>query len=295
MVSILISSRNNPSKLANLLASIREQDCQPREVILIDDGSEPPYAQQEVNIQIRHSNCHGYVRSRNELAQQATGEYLLFLDDDVVFPDARFISRAVNQLVRHPDCSVLALGEVIPPDNENVLQPNSAKTLTYCSRYFGWAYLFRTATWRQSGGLCEIFDYGFEETEHSLRLLDQGFRILYDPSLKVIHHSASLRKNRVERTNQNLKNMLVTMLLRHHWSTMPRVTASVVGESIRQNELQGLNRKDTISWLVWILVSLIALLPRVLRSRKPVRRSTFRLASMLDHPPFFGPPNWPNG
>ncbi len=292
-ISILITSKDNSKKLNNLLASIKAQTLKCIETILIDDGSTPPYQNIEVSKIIRNETSIGCIKSRNKLGKIGLGDYFFFVDDDVVLPDESFLERSIKLLEDHPDCGVLAFGQSIPGIGENCLQPNTSTNLCYCATYFGWTHCFRADVWRSSGGLCELFDYGYEETEHSLRLLDNGIKILYDPKLKVIHDSYSKSKKLDLRRNQNLRNNLLADLLRHHLSTLPRVIWHGFKRIYLENRRSGVGVWKSLGWCFWAGADSFSKIMKILRLRKPVNRNTIKKAYLLTEPPFFHPPQFP--
>lgn len=94
--SIIIPAYNAEAYLSRCLDSILSQSCTDYEVIVINDGSTDGTAvllEQEVathnNLHvITQSNC-GMATARNRGLQEATGEYILFVDsDDRLCPDA---------------------------------------------------------------------------------------------------------------------------------------------------------------------------------------------------------------
>ncbi|MFQ5676092.1 MAG: PAS domain S-box protein [bacterium] len=93
------------------IASIRSQHGPPAEVILVDDGSA-----EEVTRQLRtklrpHSDVRlirtrapvGACAARNLGAREATGEWLVFLDDDVVFADRHGLAAMKSVATVHPE------------------------------------------------------------------------------------------------------------------------------------------------------------------------------------------------
>nr|WP_255678988.1 glycosyltransferase [Mucilaginibacter sp. UR6-1] len=94
MVSILIPARNEQQNIDNLLRSITEQDYRDYEVIVLDDGS----TDETYNICARYAAAHtnfkvikgktlpdgwlGKNYACYQLAQQAKGKYLMFVDAD---------------------------------------------------------------------------------------------------------------------------------------------------------------------------------------------------------------------
>ena len=262
-------------------------------IVLVDDGSMPPHKGFAVDKLVRHENSLGYVKSRNELARLAHGRYLLFVDDDVVFPTQDFVAKSLKVIESHPDCGVMAFGQMIPGLGDNCLQPSPATHCCYVSTYFGWTHLFRAEAWHKSGGVCELFDYGYEETEHSIRLLDSGVRILYDPDLKVIHNCASASKVPDLRRNQIQRNAFLAGFMLSRWITLHRTILSSLSCIYRGNRSAGMSRMRSISWCVWAVAGVVSKLTALWRLHKPVSHETFRLASRLNQAPFHAPPNYP--
>jgi GT2 family glycosyltransferase len=292
-VSVLVTSKNNPDKLEKLLESVRSQTCSSMEIILVDDGSSPPHQGFCVDRLIRHESSVGYIRSRNELARLARGRYLLFVDDDVVLPGSEFIANSIKIFESNSDCGVMAFGQVIPELGDRCLQPSFSTQRCYVSTYFGWTHLFRAEVWRNSGGVCELFDYGYEETEHSIRLLDSGIRIMYDPSLKVIHNCVSASKSPHLRRNQIHRNAFFAGIMLSRWVTLHRTILSSMLCIYRENRAAGMSRLQSLSWCFWAVGGVFSRLKGLVRLHKPVSHETFRLSSRLNKAPFHAPPNYP--
>jgi glycosyltransferase involved in cell wall biosynthesis len=90
-ISVIIPTRDRPLKIAETLESFREQTIEDYEVLVVDDGSEPPivfdHARHPRCILIRHPGA-GRSAARNAGAAAATAPVLVFLDDDIsVEPD----------------------------------------------------------------------------------------------------------------------------------------------------------------------------------------------------------------
>ena len=84
LFSILIPVRNDPTNLACCLESLRTQDLRDCEILIADDGSQPPIARENLpalgpRLQLLRLPGHGPASARNRLANQATGDYLFFL------------------------------------------------------------------------------------------------------------------------------------------------------------------------------------------------------------------------
>lgn len=95
-ISLIIISYNRPADLLELLQSLQQQADQSglREVLILNNASTVSYSSIETFIQanpaipiryiVSEENL-GVSRGRNRLMQEAAGEWLLVLDDDIVF------------------------------------------------------------------------------------------------------------------------------------------------------------------------------------------------------------------
>src|SRR6516225_4946999 len=86
-VSVVVASRDRPELLRRMLATLLPQlqaldgDF---EVIVVDDGSSPPYpAELALAARIVRGAGRGPARARNLGAREARGEIVAFTDDDV--------------------------------------------------------------------------------------------------------------------------------------------------------------------------------------------------------------------
>ena len=92
-ISIIIPAYNAEETLLATLQSCLHQTLEPREIIVIDNGSHDATAKIAASfgskIQYLFMNNEGVSRARNIGAERATGEWLLFLDaDDQLLPHA---------------------------------------------------------------------------------------------------------------------------------------------------------------------------------------------------------------
>jgi hypothetical protein len=55
--------------------------------------------------------------------------------------------------------------------------------------FLGGACAIRRSAYTEAGGLPDLFFYGHEETDLAWRLMDRGYRLEYDGTAKMCHHS----------------------------------------------------------------------------------------------------------
>lgn len=104
--SVIIPSRNRPNLLRYAIESVLRQTHGDFEVIVVNDGSEGEHAQTYSDMAIawpgkvrfinleNAPNGHGPSYSINRGVEQATGEYVCFLDDDDTWTDPEHLARA---------------------------------------------------------------------------------------------------------------------------------------------------------------------------------------------------------
>ena len=114
LVSVIIPTHNRPYYLEQAVGSVLTQTHRAIEVIIVDDGSDKPHAEaiQRIadlgpNIGLhRHGTPKGPGPARNLGLDKATGEFVLFLDDDdLLYPG--MVADGLIQFQRHPDSDVV--------------------------------------------------------------------------------------------------------------------------------------------------------------------------------------------
>ncbi len=114
-VSIIIPTYNRHEILFRSLAGLKQQTYPPRqfEVIVVDDGSRESVCEALSPDEypftlrcIRQAN-QGATVARNHGAEQSVGEYLVFMDDDIVL-QSNALQTLIEELRRRPKTIVLA-------------------------------------------------------------------------------------------------------------------------------------------------------------------------------------------
>ena len=125
--TVVIPTHNRHDLLTNAVQSVFSQTCLPAELIVVDDGSDPPVGEQifdsapnEVTCQmLRNDFPRGAAAARNRGVSGASGSWIAFLDDDdVLLPDKlKCVSQAV---ARNPQAKVLYHPAIISMVRENI-------------------------------------------------------------------------------------------------------------------------------------------------------------------------------
>lgn len=116
LVSVVIPAHNRPALLVEALRSVAAQSYSDFEVVVIDDGSEPPISQTALTdvlgsrvVLHRHDSPQGVPKAKNAGVGAARGEVILLLDDDdLLVPDA--LESIYQAFSSYPNIDCLFLG-----------------------------------------------------------------------------------------------------------------------------------------------------------------------------------------
>jgi glycosyltransferase involved in cell wall biosynthesis len=199
-VSVCITHFRRPQKLRLALASLKAQSYQNFEVLVIDDGSPEPEVQRElakISAEIEPLGWRLLVQpnrylgaARNYGASQATGDYLLFMDDDnVAKPDE--ISTLVAVALRTGSDLVTCFFDAFESEQtvtENQPPPlrltpfGSDSTLGILSNCFGDANaLYARPLFERLGGFTEDYGITHEDWEFFCRAALEGAKLVCVP------------------------------------------------------------------------------------------------------------------
>lgn len=202
--SLVVSTLGRCETILALLASLQAQSFQDFEVIIIDqnddDRLEAALADSRSSLNLRHIRTpgeRGLSRGRNRGWRAATGDLVLFPDDDCWYP-ADFLSRIAASMAS-PDIDVLA-GRAADEDGRSIngRYATTRQEITRANIWttqIEWVVTFRRAVLEQVGGYDEDIGVGASSAWQSgegqdimLRVLAAGFRCVFDPSI-VGHHA----------------------------------------------------------------------------------------------------------
>ena len=194
LVSVVILTMGDRSEeLSTAVESVRSQTGVDSEVIVVINGGKPDNRIADVLVQPTKNL--GIPGGRNAGASVATGEYILFLDDDAALANDDVLVNAVKQMEVNNKIAVLALqifdqdGKVNRRHHPRLLL--RSETPGYVTSFPGGASFIRKTAFIETGGFCHEYFYGLEETDLAWRLYNFGWRIKYCPDLKVYHPRTS--------------------------------------------------------------------------------------------------------
>ena len=223
LLSVIIPFYNLADYVAETVISIINSDYQPREIILVNDGSHEAQSITRLNqlaslgfaeLQIIHTQNKGLATARNVGAMAARGEFLAFVDaDDLVERD--FFSRAIALLNQYQNIGfvyswVRHFGEVTG------IWPTWNAEFPY---FLGHNMLAPLAVVRRAAYLAvgqnkASFAYNFEDYDSWLSLLEAGYVgvSLPQPLVRYRVRAGSMYQS----TNPHQLAYLHDLLTQHH-------------------------------------------------------------------------------
>ncbi|MEO6727116.1 MAG: glycosyltransferase, partial [Blastocatellia bacterium] len=221
-VSIIIPSKDAPEYLEKCLMTIFERSSYGNyEVVLVDNDTSDARALAVMKrFPIRRVEFPGkfnYSRANNAGVRHASGEYLLFLNNDteVVAPDwiehlvyygAQADVGAVGALLLYPDRTVQHAGVILGPRGtaDHVLRGAREGMDGYggsllCAHEVSAAtaacLLMKRADFDALGGFSEHYFTHYQDIDLCLRVRQMGKRIIYAPRAELIHYESKTRKD----------------------------------------------------------------------------------------------------
>lgn len=210
--SIVIPTYNRPERLLQCLQSITRLDFPTDlfEVVVVDDGSEPSLDSVvtlfEANLPlrfIRQSNA-GPAHARNTGAAAASGEYLVFTDDDCQL-DSNWLAALSEAIVSTPNA--LIGGHTVNSLSTNLYSAASQILIDYLYYYFNQVrgeitffasnnFAVPRSLFHEAGGFDTSFPLAAgEDREFCDRWLQRGFSMAYCSEMIVYHaHYLSFRR-----------------------------------------------------------------------------------------------------
>ena len=226
LVSIIIPTRDLASTLDVCLKSIFSRTTYPNyEVIVIDNGSVESETARCLTrwqeIEPERFKCYGYdvpfnySQINNYGAEKATGDYLLFLNNDteVITPDwieamveqaQRPSIGAVGALLLYPDDTiqhagvVLGIGGVAGHSHKNLPanQPgyiSQAVSTNNYSAITGACLMCRQEVFQEINGFNEELAVAFNDVDLCLKIIERGYRNIYLAHVILYHYESKSR------------------------------------------------------------------------------------------------------
>ncbi len=200
------------------------------EVVLVNDGSKDTTPEVIARVQTRAS-CRfvainqqnsGLAKGRNAGIARASGERIIFIDDDVL-PLPNFVEEHLRSHDAHP--KAIVRGGAINVESFDDLPPPVWKLRNYSGNFF-WTTNVSVplVTIRAIGGFNESFsEYGWEDIDVGLRLRFGSVKAVFNPKALVYHWKPRPRSGDVAKMIRQARAQARTAVqlaqLHPHWRT----------------------------------------------------------------------------
>jgi GT2 family glycosyltransferase len=235
LVSIVIISLNRKDYVLDCLASVRKLAYSKLETFYVDNGSTDGVvkAVRDSFPEVKVIECGkniGLAGARNVGQRHATGEYILFLDSDVILDEdflgqllaaAQLDSRIAMMVPKmyyhdHPDYLWYAGAtfNYVTAQTKNIgaNQKDNGQYESISDTDVGpTAFLVKRNVANLLGGHDEVFFMSYADTDFTQRVKRAGFRAVYVPKAKLWHRIPMLENN------QTIRGLGYTMPLRAYY------------------------------------------------------------------------------
>ncbi|VAW40264.1 hypothetical protein MNBD_GAMMA01-408 [hydrothermal vent metagenome] len=222
--SVIIVNYNTGNMLKTVVAAVLSNQGVDR-IIVVDnnstDNSMSLLGEDSKLLKYYRKTNHGFAASCNYGSQFTNSEYLLFLNPDCIIT-TNTISTLITSLQQHTKAAIIGCRVNNPNDSEqracrrrlptlwrtiktftklerlakhchcfagvNLNHLPMPQTTTKVEAISGACILIKSKVFKQIQGFDERFPLHFEDLDLFKRILNQGYEILFNPNITVIHH-----------------------------------------------------------------------------------------------------------
>ncbi|MBI2251431.1 MAG: glycosyltransferase [Armatimonadetes bacterium] len=198
ILSVVIATLGR-NEIERLLDSLEGQNFQDKfEVIIVGEEESLRFKNFSFKVKYLKRLKSGAAAARNAGVENSQGEFILFLDDDLIAEENLFaehlnflkdkaVSGVLGDIKNENSSGGIFTDFLIERDLQNSYQGIDAQDVSYDYFYTGNISL-RKKVFLASGGFDEDFNvYGYEDLELGYRLNKLGFKIKYNPQAKGTH------------------------------------------------------------------------------------------------------------
>ena len=228
-VDVVLLSWNRLEETLAAVDSVLTQDIESIALWIVDQGSEPRQIAALRRLSRQHPDIHfielhrnlGVPSGRNVGIGAGKADFVVCLDNDAVFDTPHALSTAVDRLVSDHRLGAISFRALDEATGEldlgswaypRILMETSEPVLV--GRFVGVGHALRREAFEDAGGYDETLFFCEEELDLSYRMIDLGYRILYDPSIVVSHKQSP--EERMEWDGGRMYHQVRNAVLVHH-------------------------------------------------------------------------------
>ncbi len=202
-VDFIILSWDRADETIAAIDSARSQTGVAGSVIVVDQGSDPgnlarvrAYAAGADDVSLVELGRNlGVAAGRNVATRLGRAPFVVAIDNDAEFADERCALRAIRLLESDPTLAVIAFRilnyDTCEDEDSSWGYPSGLWELRgnsfFTSRFVGAGHAIRRSAFESVGGYDDDLFFACEEIDLGLRLINAGYRIKYDASIRVLH------------------------------------------------------------------------------------------------------------
>ena len=194
-VTIGVCVRNCEASVKEAIVSVLDQDFphELMEIIFVDDGSEDEtlrvildsVSRLDMRVKIFHGKWQGLGPARNVVVDNALGDYIIWVDDDMILPKDH-MRKQVEFMEQNPKVGIAKAKYGMCPEEKFVATLENIAYMTADSKYGGKAIsrlpgtggsIFRLEAIRQVGGFDDHITGVGEDIEAAYRVREAGWLI----------------------------------------------------------------------------------------------------------------------
>jgi GT2 family glycosyltransferase len=189
---VILTMGDRGEELERAIGSALAQRDADVEVIVVGNGADV-VAPDGVTVIGLAENV-GVAAGRNAGVAAASGDVILFLDDDGWYSGPGAGRHVASRFAAEPELAVLSFRVVDPDTGAGArwhvprLRAGDPERSSVVTTFAGGTCAVRRSAFVAAGGLPDAFFYAHEETDLAWRLLGLGYRLEYDAAVVVCHH-----------------------------------------------------------------------------------------------------------
>lgn len=280
--SIVINTYNRSSYLARLLRSLSRQRNALFEVIIVNGPSTDATADvlADYRDRIKQAQCpdRNLSRSRNIGIAAASGDIVVFIDDDAIPTDDLWLSRYLLLFAEDARQHIGAAGGPVLFQNSESYEFSNGLTSTTGFHIFdtedegdetereagvwfqgvrGCNCAFRREALLAIGGFDEAYTYYLDESDVCARMIDRGYAVAHVPAAVVRHFSAPSqnRSSILRRNYRTIARSDTYYTIKNASGPTARRVGAALLLSTRKHFFRELLRAAGASWATWGLAA----------------------------------------
>lgn len=255
-ISVMITTRNRIEDLKRTVERLSSLNPSPHEILICADGCEDETVDflknsfPQVHLFENYVSI-GSVGARKALLKEATGDWVLSLDDDSYPLDSDFIEKIESVISRHPEAAVVTFPE--ERDGGTFVSQNKTPESPghYVSSYANCGAVMNRRFYLDQPGFPVFFVHMYEEPDYALQCYAAGASVWFEPSLVIRHHQSPSQRNQMRRHHQNARNELWSAWMRCPWPWVLLVTVFRKISQLRYASTEGFTwvMREPLYWL----------------------------------------------